>query len=166
MAKLTLHGGAIESIGKLPEVGSKAKKFTLIKNDLSKAKLADYKGTRLVLNIFPSIDTGTCATSVREFNKKASSLDNTKVLCISRDLPFAQARFCGAEGIDNVETLSDFNKGKFGKKNKLTITNGPLAGLFSRAIIVVDENQKVIYTEQVTEIVDEPNYDKVIAALK
>lgn len=165
MAKLTLHGGEIESVGELPKVGSKAKKFTFVKNDLSKAKLADYKGLRLVLNIFPSIDTGTCATSVRTFNEKAASLENTKVLCISRDLPFAQARFCGAEGIENVETLSDFNKGKFGKKYGLTIKNGPLAGLFSRAIVVIDENQKVIYTEQVLEIVDEPNYDKVITAL-
>lgn len=165
MAKLTLHGGEIESVGELPKVGSKAKKFTFVKNDLSKAKLADYKGLRLVLNIFPSIDTGTCATSVRTFNEKAASLENTKVLCISRDLPFAQARFCGAEGIEDVETLSDFNKGKFGKKYGLTIKNGPLAGLFSRAIVVIDENQKVIYTEQVLEIVDEPNYDKVITAL-
>ncbi|MEE9348761.1 MAG: thiol peroxidase [Flavobacteriaceae bacterium] len=165
MAKLTLHGGAINSIGELPKIGSKAKSFSLIKNDLSKAKLKDYKGTRLVLNIFPSIDTGTCAASVRAFNKKASSLDNTKVLCISRDLPFAQARFCGAEGIDNVETLSDFNKGKFGKKYGLTIENGPLVGLFSRAIVVLDEKQNVIYTEQVTEIADEPNYEKIISLL-
>ncbi len=166
MAKLTLHGSAIKSIGKLPKIGTKAKKFSLIKNDLSKGKWKNYKGTRLVLNIFPSIDTGTCATSVRAFNKKAVAFKNTKVLCISRDLPFAQARFCGAEGIDNVETLSDFNKGKFGKKYGLTIKNGPLAGLFSRAIVVLDENRKVIYTEQVTEIANEPNYDKVLEVLK
>jgi len=166
MAKLTLHGDNIESIGELPKIGSKARKFSLIKNDLSKAKLKDYKGTRLVLNIFPSIDTGTCATSVREFNKKASNLENTKVLCISRDLPFAQARFCGAEGINNVETLSDFSKGRFGKKYGLTIKNGPLVNLFSRAIVVLDENHKVVYTEQVSEIVDEPNYDKALEALK
>lgn len=165
MAKLTLHGNNIESIGELPKVGSKASKFSLVKNDLSKVKLKDYKGTKLVLNIFPSIDTGTCAASVREFNKKAASLENTKVLCISRDLPFAQARFCGAEGIENVETLSDFNRGRFGKKYGLTIKNGPLANLFSRAIVVLDENHKVIYTEQVSEIVDEPNYVKALETL-
>jgi thiol peroxidase len=165
MAKLTLHENPIESIGNLPKIGSNAPDFTLIKNDLSATNLNDYKGSRLVLNIFPSIDTGTCATSVRTFNKNASELDNTKVLCISRDLPFAQARFCGAEGIKNVETLSDFNNGEFGINYGLTIKNGPLANLFSRAIVVLDENKKVIYTEQVKEIVDEPNYDKVIDAL-
>ncbi len=166
MAKLTLHGGLIETIGELPTINSKATEFNLIKNDLSSTNLNDYKGTRLVLNIFPSIDTGTCATSVRTFNKKASELKNTKVLCISRDLPFAQARFCGAEGIDNVETLSDFNNGKFGENYGLTIKNGPLANLFSRVVIVLDENHKIIHTEQVKEIADEPNYDKVIEVLK
>ena len=165
MAKLTLHGNAIESIGNLPENGTDAPHFSLIKNDLSATNLNDYKGSRLVLNIFPSIDTGTCATSVRTFNAKAASLTNTKVLCISRDLPFAQARFCGAEGIKNVETLSDFNNGDFGKNYGLTIKNGPLTNLFSRAIVVLDENGKIIHTEQVSEIVDEPNYEKVIAVL-
>ncbi len=166
MAKLTLHGDQIKSIGKLPKLEKKAKKFSMIGNDLSKVKLKDFKGQKVVLNIFPSIDTGTCATSVREFNKKAANLENTKVLCISRDLPFAQARFCGAEGIENVITLSDFNKGEFGKKYGLTIKNGPLKNLFSRAIIVLDEEHKIIYTEQVIEIAEEPNYDKALDALK
>jgi thiol peroxidase len=166
MAKITLQGKPIKTTGKLPKLGKKAKNFKMIANDLSKVSLKDFKGQRLVLNIFPSLDTGTCAQSVREFNKKAGELDNTKVLCISRDLPFAQARFCGAEGIDNVITLSDFNKGKFGKKNGLTIKNGPLKNLFSRVVIVLDEDHKIIYTEQVPEIVDEPNYDKALEALK
>ncbi len=166
MAKLTLHGNAIKSIGKLPKLGKKAKKFTMVANDLSKVKLKDFKGQKVVLNIFPSIDTGTCAASVREFNKRAASLENTKVLCISRDLPFAQARFCGAEGIENVITISDYGKGKFGKKYGLTIKTGPLKNLFSRAIIVLDEKHHIVYTEQVKEIVDAPNYDKALEALK
>lgn len=165
MANITLQGNAIETTGNLPENGLDAPNFSLIKNDLSTVSLSDYKGLRLVLNIFPSIDTGTCATSVRKFNEKAASLNNTKVLCISRDLPFAQARFCGAEGIKNVETLSDFNNGDFGKNYGLTIKNGPLANLFSRAIVVLDENGKIIHSEQVSEIVDEPNYEKVITVL-
>lgn len=166
MAEITLKGNKIKTIGELPKVGNKAPVFKMIKNDLSTFKLNQLKGQRVILNIFPSIDTGTCAQSVREFNKKASELENTKVLCISRDLPFAQARFCGAEGIENVETLSDFSKGKFGKDYKLTIKNGPLKNLFSRAIIVLDEEHKVIHTEQVQEIVDEPNYQKALDSLK
>lgn len=166
MTKITLHGDPIETVGKLPKKGKKAKNFSMIANDLSKVKLKDFKGNRLVLNIFPSLDTGTCAKSVREFNKRAADLENTKVLCISRDLPFAQARFCGTEGIENAITLSDFNKGKFGKKYGLTIKTGPLKHLFSRAVIVLDENHQVIYSEQVQEIVDEPNYDKALEVLK
>ena len=166
MTKITLKGNEFKTIGKLPKVGEKAPKFKLIKNDLSETKLKDYKGSKVILNIFPSLDTGTCAASVRQFNKDASALENTKVLCISRDLPFAQARFCGAEGIENVETLSDFDKGRFGKKYGLTIENGPLANLFSRAIVVLDEKGKVVYTEQVPEIVDEPNYKAALEALK
>jgi len=165
MAKITLHGEPIKTVGKLPKRGKKAKKFNMIANDLSKVKLKNFKGQRVVLNIFPSLDTGTCAKSVREFNKLAGDLENTKVLCISRDLPFAQARFCGAEGIDNVITLSDFNKGKFGKKYGLTIKNGPLKNLFSRVVIILDKDHKVIYTEQVPEIVDEPNYKKALEVL-
>ena len=164
MSAITLKGNKIYTSGKLPKVGKTAKKFKLIKADLSVAKLKDFKGKKTVLNIFPSLDTGTCAASVRQFNKIASEKE-ANVLCISRDLPFAQARFCGAEGLDNVITLSDFKRGKFGKKYGLEIIDGPLAGLHSRAVIVLDENLNVIYTEQVPEIVDEPNYDAVLKHL-
>jgi len=135
MATVTLKGNAINTSGKLPEVGSKAPDFNLVKTDLSTCNLNDYKGHKLVLNIFPSIDTGTCAQSVRQFNKEASKLENTKVLCISRDLPFAQSRFCGAEGIENVTNLSDFKDNNFGKAYGLDFTDGPLEGLHSRAVI-------------------------------
>jgi thiol peroxidase len=165
MAKITLKGNPIKTIGQLPKIGKKAPKFTLVKADLSKCKLKDFKGSKLILNIFPSLDTGTCAASVRRFNKEASELENTKVLCISRDLPFAQSRFCGAEGLDNVVTLSDFIKGKFGKSYGVTIENGPLRGLLSRSVVVIDEKGIVTYTEQVPEIVDEPNYEKALKAL-
>ena len=152
-------------MGSLPAVGSTAPEFTLTKGDLSDARLSDYKGQKVVLNIFPSIDTGTCAQSVRQFNQEAAELDNTKVLCISKDLPFAQGRFCGAEGIDNVEMLSDFRDGNFGKAYALSFTNGPLFPLLSRAVIVLDADGKVLYTEQVPEIVDEPNYKAALEAL-
>ena len=165
MTKITLKGNPFKTIGKLPKIGKKAPKFSLIKADLSKAKLKDFKGSKLILNIFPSLDTGTCAASVRKFNEEAAKLENTKVLCISRDLPFAQARFCGAEGLENVITLSDFANGKFGKSYGVTIENGPLANLHSRAIVVLDEEGKVTYTEQVPEIVDEPNYEAALKAL-
>ncbi len=166
MADITLKGNEIHTIGDLPKVGSKAPDFSLVKNDLSKTTLADYAGKRIILNIFPSIDTGTCAASVRNFNKEAAALDNTVVLCISRDLPFAQARFCGAEGIDKVLTLSDFTIGKFGRDYQLEIIDGPLANLHSRAIVVINEDGEVIYTQQVPEIVDEPDYASAINALK
>jgi thiol peroxidase len=165
MASITLGGNPIHTSGELPKVGSKLADFKLVKNDLSIASLADFAGSRLVLNIFPSIDTGTCATSVRTFNATASTLENTKVLCISRDLPFAQKRFCGAEGLENVVNLSDFQEGSFGKSNGLEIVDGALAGLHSRAIIVLDENGTVLYTEQVPEIANEPNYEAAIAVL-
>jgi thiol peroxidase len=165
MASITLGGNPINTIGELPKVGTKAPEFQLVKNDLSIAELSNYKGSKVILNIFPSIDTGTCATSVRTFNAKASSLDNTKVLCISRDLPFAQKRFCGAEGLENVINLSDFKTGTFGKDYGLEIIDGPLAGLHSRAIVVIDENGTVKYTEQVSEIANEPNYEEALAAL-
>ena len=165
MANITLGGNPIHTSGTLPAVGSKAPNFFLVANDLSSVSLADYAGSRLVLNIFPSVDTGTCAKSVHAFNEKASALENTKILCISRDLPFAQKRFCGAEGIENAVILSDFKKGSFGQDYGLEITDGPLAGLHSRAIIVIDENGSVVYTEQVGEIADEPNYDNALAVL-
>ena len=138
----------------------------LVKNDLSRTTLKDYEGKKVVLNIFPSIDTGTCAASVRSFNKSAADLENTKVLCISRDLPFAQGRFCGAEGIENVVMLSDFESGEFGKIYGLNIIDGPIQGLNSRSIVVIDENGTVIYTEQVPNTPDEPNYEAALNALK
>lgn len=166
MAKITLKGNQINTLGELPKTGEQIRDFELVKNDLSRVSLKDFAGSRLVLNVFPSLDTGTCAMSVRTFNKKAADLKNTKVLCISRDLPFAQARFCGVEGIQNAITLSDFSTGNFGKKNNLEIIDGPLAGLHSRAVIVTDEKGKVIYTEQVSEIVNEPNYDAALKILQ
>ena len=165
MATITLKGGEIHTNGELPKVGTKAPNFELTKKDLSKVSLENYKGSRVVLNIFPSIDTGTCAASVRAFNKAVSTLENTKVICISRDLPFAQARFCGAEGIENVETASDFATGSFGKNYGLEIIDGPLANLHSRVVIVLDKEGTILYTEQVSEIVDEPNYDNALKAL-
>lgn len=165
MALITLGGNPIHTNGELPAVGTKATDFNLIKTDLGTATLADFAGSRVVLNIFPSIDTGTCATSVRTFNEKASTLSNTKVLCISRDLPFAQKRFCGAEGLENVINLSDFKDGSFGKNYGLEIVDGPLAGLHSRVVIVLDENGTILHTEQVNEIANEPNYEAVLAVL-
>ena len=165
MATVTLGGNPIHTNGKLPKTGSKAPDFILVKTDLGMATLADFAGSKVVLNIFPSIDTGTCATSVRTFNAKASTLANTKVLCISRDLPFAQKRFCGAEGLENVINLSDFNTGSFGKDYGLEITDSVLAGLHSRVVIVLDENGIIKYAEQVPEIADEPNYETALAAL-
>jgi thioredoxin-dependent peroxiredoxin len=165
MATITLGGNPVHTSGELPKVGSKLADFKLVQNDLSIADLSTFAGKKLVLNIFPSIDTGTCATSVRKFNESASNLANTTVLCISRDLPFAQKRFCGAEGLENVINLSDFQEGAFGKNNGLEIVDGPLAGLHSRVIIVVDENGVVTHTEQVAEIAHEPNYEAALAAL-
>ena len=165
MATVTLKGNPVETSGDLPKIGSKALDFKLTANDLSTKTLNDFKGNKIVLNIFPSVDTGTCAQSVREFNKQASALENTKVLCISRDLPFAHARFCGAEGLDNVVSLSDFKNGSFGKDYGLDFVSGPLEGLHSRCVIVIDENGVVTHTEQVSEIVDEPNYKEALKAL-
>jgi thioredoxin-dependent peroxiredoxin len=165
MASITLGGNPINTNGELPKVGSKAPQFSMITTDLATATLQDFTGTKVVLNIFPSIDTGTCAASVRAFNAKASQLENTKVLCISRDLPFAQKRFCGAEGLENVINLSDFNTGSFGKDYGLEILDSVLSGLHSRVVIVLDENGIIKYAEQVPEIADEPNYEAALAAL-
>ncbi|MCK8520745.1 thiol peroxidase [Aquimarina sp. D1M17] len=165
MASITLKGTEIHTVGNLPAVGQKAPDFELVNIDLSTSKLSDYQGSKVVLNIFPSIDTGICAASVREFNKKASNLSNTKVLCVSRDLPFAQGRFCGAEGLENVINQSDFNTGKFGKDYGVEIIDGPMKGLHSRAVVILDEEGVVTYAEQVPEIVQEPNYDAAINAL-
>ena len=165
MSTITLGGNPINTSGELPKIGSQLADFKLVKNDLSIATLANYAGKKVVFNIFPSIDTGTCAASVRKFNATAANLNNTVVLCISRDLPFAQKRFCGAEGIENVENLSDFKDGSFGKTNGLEIIDGVLAGLHSRVVIVIDENGTILHTEQVGEIADEPNYEAALAVL-
>ena len=165
MATVTLKGNEIKTLGNLPKVGAKAPDFTLTATDLSNKSLNDFLGSKLVLNIFPSVDTGTCAQSVREFNREASELKNTKVLCISKDLPFAHARFCGAEGLENVISLSDFKTGNFGKDYGVSFINGPLEGLLSRSIVVLDENGIVKYTEQVSETVNEPNYKAALESL-
>ena len=165
MATVILGGQQVETLGKLPGVGSKAPDFTLVKSDLTSVSLSDFQGKRVVMNIFPSVDTGTCAKSVRKFNQEAAGLKNTIVLCISRDLPFAQARFCGAEGIENVIMLSDFREGSFGKDYELTFRNGAFKGLLSRAVIVLDENLNVIHTQQVQNTSDEPNYVNALEAL-
>ncbi len=166
MANVTLGGTPVETIGNLPLNGSKAPSFQLTGTDLSDKSTDDYNGSRLVLNIFPSVDTGTCAQSIRTFNKEASQLKNTKVLCISKDLPFAMARFCGAEGIENVESLSDYKTGDFGKAYGLTFKTGAFETLLSRCIVVVDTDGTVLHTEQVAEIADEPNYKAALDALK
>lgn len=165
MANVTLGGTPVETIGNLPAVGSKAPDFKLTDIDLSDQSYSDFEGSRLVLNVFPSVDTGTCAQSIRTFNEKASQLDNTKVLCISKDLPFAMARFCGAEGIENVVSLSDYKTGKFGKDYGLTFTTGAFETLLSRCIVVIDTDGTVLHTEQVSEIADEPNYETAIKSL-
>ena len=165
MANITLKNNPISTNGNLPNIGEEAKDFSLIGKDLQKVTLNDFKGERIVMNIFPSVDTGICAISVKTFNEKAANLSNTKVLCISRDLPFAQNRFCGAENIENVLTLSDFANGSFGKDYGLTIMDGALANLHSRCIVVLDELHKIIHTEQVDEITSEPNYETALSVL-
>lgn len=165
MATVTLHGDNVQTSGTLPKVGSKAPDFKLTTTDLRSKTLNDFAGNKVVLNIFPSVDTGTCAQSVRQFNQEASELDNTKVLCVSRDLPFALKRFCGAEGLDHVISLSDYKDGSFGKAYGLNFVNGPLEALHSRCVVVLDENGTVKYTEQVPEIADEPNYKAALEAL-
>lgn len=162
MADITLKGNVIKTCGSLPGNGAKATDFTMTTTALGTKSLADYQGKKLVLNIFPSIDTGICAASVRKFNQEAANLDNTTVLCISRDLPFAQSRFCGAEGIENVEMLSDFDTGNFGKAYGLEIVDGPMKGLHSRCVVVLNENHNVIYSEQVPEITQEPDYETAL----
>ncbi|WP_100612975.1 thiol peroxidase [Confluentibacter lentus] len=165
MAIITLGGNQIETSGNLPSVGSKALDFELVALDLSTKTLKDFKGSHLILNIFPSVNTRICSSSVRAFNKTAASLNNAKVLCISRDLPFAQKEFCAAEGIDNVVMLSDFKTAAFGKNYGLLITTGSFDALLSRCIIIIDKNGTIIYTEQVPEIGQEPNYEAALKAL-
>ncbi|HJV23764.1 MAG TPA: thiol peroxidase [Holophagaceae bacterium] len=165
MAQITLRGNPIHTSGELPKVGSPCPAFTLTKADLSETSLQDYAGKRVVLNIFPSIDTPTCATSVRTFNKRASEKPNTTILCISADLPFAQKRFCGAEGLEAVVPVSTFRNPDFQEAFGVAITDSPLKGLCARSVVVVDEQGKVIHTELVPETGSEPNYDAALAKL-
>ena len=165
MASVTLHGNPVEVSGNLPAVGSESIGFHLVSGDLKDVSLHDFAGKKKVLNIFPSVDTTTCAMSVRQFNSRASKLPNTVVLCISADLPFAQKRFCGAEGLSNVVNLSLMRGAAFAKDYGVKIETGPLAGLTARAVVVIDENNVVRHTELVGEIANEPNYDAAIAAL-
>jgi thiol peroxidase len=164
MASITFQGNEVLTVGELPSVGSNAPDFTLVKADLSEISLSSLAGKNVVLNIFPSIDTGTCAMSVRKFNEQAAGLDNTTVICVSADLPFAAGRFCGAEGIDNVITGSTF-RSSFGDDYGVTFTSAPLTGLLSCCVVVINGEGKVVYTEQVAETTEEPNYEAAIAAL-
>lgn len=165
MANITLGGNPVKTSGELPTVGSQILDFELVATDLSTKTLSNFEGSKLILNIFPSVNTGVCAASTRQFNTEASELENTKVLCISRDLPFAQDQFCAAEGLENVIMLSDFKTGKFGKDYGVIMINGAFDGLLSRSVIVTDDSGKVLYTEQVSETGDEPNYKAALEAL-
>jgi len=165
MANITLEGNPIQTSGDLPSVGSQAPDFKLVKTDLSEVSLSDLSGKKVLLNIFPSIDTDVCAASVRRFNEEASKLDNAVVLCVSADLPFAAGRFCGAEGLDNVDPASVFRSPQFGTDYGLTIVSPPLEGLLARAVVVIDEQGKVAYNELVPEIVQEPDYSAALSAL-
>ena len=162
---VTLGGNPIQVGGSLPKAGSTAPDFTLVAKDLGDATLESFAGKRKILNIFPSIDTPTCATSVRTFNTQATQLNNTVVLCISADLPFAQSRFCGAEGLDHVKTLSTMRGREFLKNYGVAIESGPIAGLAARAVVVLDENNRVLHSELVSEIKNEPNYEAALASL-
>lgn len=165
MSQVTLAGNEIQVTGQFPQAGTQVANFSAVNAKLETVNLTDFNGQRKILNIFPSIDTGICATSVRVFNEKASSLNNTVVLCISADLPFAQARFCGAEGLDNVHTLSTFRNKEIHQQLGVDIQTSVLAGLTSRAVIVLDENNQVLHSELVAEIKTEPNYDAALAVL-
>ncbi len=165
MAQTALRGNPVQTSGDLPAVGAQAPEFSLTGGDLGPVSSSDFSGQRVVLNIFPSIDTPTCATSVRTFNERAASMDNTAVLCISADLPFAHGRFCGAEGIENVKTASTFRSGAFADSYGVGMVDGPLAGLTARAVVVLDTDGTVLHNELVSEIADEPNYDAAINSL-
>jgi thiol peroxidase len=166
MAQVTRRGNPVQIKGQLPTVGSTAPAFTLVGGDLADVTLETFAGKRKVLNIFPSVDTPTCATSVRKFNAQANDLNNAVVLCISADLPFAQARFCGAEGLENVKNLSTLRGAEFMENYGVAIADGPMVGLTTRAVVVLDENNKVLHSELVPEIGQEPNYDAALAVLK
>ncbi|MGO0578090.1 thiol peroxidase [Ornithinimicrobium panacihumi] len=164
MATITFKGNPLTTAGELPSVGSEAPSYTLVGTDMGEVTSDELAGRRVILNIFPSLDTGTCAASVRKFNELAAGLDNTTVVCASQDLPFAQARFCGAEGIENVTAASAF-RSSFGEDYGVKITDGRMEGLLARAVVVVDETGKVVYTQLVDEVTEEPDYDAALAAL-
>jgi thiol peroxidase len=166
MAEFKLKGNTFHTCGNLPAVGADAPDCTLVGKDLGEIKLGSYKGKRVVLNIFPSLDTAVCAASVRRFNAEAANLENTVVVCVSGDLPFAHGRFCTTEGLENVVSASDFREGAFGKAYGVRIVDGPLQGLCARSVVVVNEGGDVIYTELCPETVEEPNYDAALAVLK
>lgn len=165
MAKITLRGNPIHTVGELPPVGIAAPAFELVDTNLKTVGLGDFAGKKKVLNIFPSIDTGVCATSVRQFNELVGGRGDAVVINVSADLPFAHKRFCGAEGIERVVSASTFRSATFGADYGVQLVDGPLAGLLSRAVVVLDENDKIVYTEQVPEIGQEPNYEAALAAL-
>ena len=165
MADITLKGNAIHTVGELPAVGSQAPDFSLTNTDLADISLKDYAGKNVILNIFPSLDTPVCASSIRRFNEDAAKVENTVVICASLDLPFAHKRFCAAEGIENVVSASEMHTRTFGEDYGVRIADGPLTGIFSRAIVVIDGEGKVKYTEQVPEITQEPNYEAALASL-
>ena len=165
MTKIAFKGNPVETSGSLPKVGELAPDFTLVSSDLSEVSLSDFKGKNVVLNIFPSLDTGVCAASVRNFNKKAGSLDNTVVLGISADLPFASGRFCSTEGIENTIALSTYRDQSFAKDYGVLMNDGPLKGLNSRAVVVINPQGEVIYNQMVPEITEEPNYDSAIDSI-
>ncbi|MEA2104149.1 MAG: thiol peroxidase [Candidatus Cloacimonadota bacterium] len=166
MSKVKLHGNEFDTIGKLPKIGAKAPDFVLTKTDLSDLDLSAFEGKKVVLNIFPSLDTEVCAMSVRRFNSEAQNLDNTSVLCISKDLPFAHKRFCTTEGLENVISLSELRDNKFSEDYGVRILNGPMAGLMARAVVALDTLGVVKYTELVPEITNEPNYKKALESIK
>jgi len=161
MAQITFQGNPLNTVGSLPAVGSPAPSFQLVNGELAEVELNQFRGAKVILNIFPSIDTPTCATSVRQFNQQSSEVGNCTILCVSADLPFAQGRFCGAEGLENVEPVSSF-RSSFGQDYGVAIAEGPLAGLLSRAVVVIDETGKVIYTQQVSELAEEPDYEAAL----
>lgn len=165
MATVTFKGNPVQTEGDLPEVGATAPDFTLVKTDLSETRLSDHKGKTVVLNIFPSVDTPVCSMSVRKFNAEIAKHDNAVVLCASMDLPFAHARFCGTEGLDDVVSVSAFRNRGFGDRYGIRIAEGPLAGLFARAVVVIDDKGKVVYRQLVGEIAEEPDYDAAMAAV-
>lgn len=166
METTAFKGTPVHTCGHLPHTGSQAPRFTLTRGDLTELRSEELKGRRIVLNIFPSLDTAVCATSVRKFNQLAASLDNTTVVAVSKDLPFAQSRFCTTEGIENLIAASAFRSPEFAREYGVEMVNGPLAGLLARAVVIIDETGRIVYTELVPEITREPDYEAAIKALK